>query len=179
MKYDSDYGQKGFIRTDTYAGPVEHHWNLVNSPTLRKGVSVELHDLQLKSDSPEKQKVLSPAGLLLTASVHGATSHCFDKLRILNDIRQLVRGSTGEIDTGWLSATAKRTGSCLCVVTALELTARTLKEPKSTELLQKLNLTNQPGIRKLLLNPSVVFRAHATIDSPRRSIFRQMLKRSR
>ena len=48
MKYDEGYGERGWRRPKSPGGLVEIHWNLVNSPTLRRMVSVELADLQVE-----------------------------------------------------------------------------------------------------------------------------------
>ncbi len=100
MKYEEGYGERGWrrpsARTGVASGLVEVHWNLVNSPTLRRVVSVEFADLQLetapgRSGGPR----MTAASLLLVAAVHGATSHGFDKLRMLYDVAQTVRGAPG------------------------------------------------------------------------------------
>ncbi len=88
MKYDTGYGEMGFVRDGHPGGTVEIHWNLVNSPTLRRGISVEYEDLQF--DSACK---LTPASLLLIAAVHGAASHGFDRLQLLCDVCQAARGA--------------------------------------------------------------------------------------
>ncbi len=174
MKYDTGYGEMGFVRDGHPGGTVEIHWNLVNSPTLRRGISVEYEDLQF--DSACK---LTPASLLLIAAVHGAASHGFDRLQLLCDVCQAARGAAGQIDIDWLSAAARRTGSCLAVTAALDLAGRTFTAPECGQVLEQLKLPRQSGIWKLMMTPAMVLRAHATLDSPRRSIFRQMLKRSR
>ena len=174
MKYDSGYGESCFVRRGQPGGVVEIHWNLVNSPTLRRGISVAYEDLQLDSDGR-----LTPASLLLIAAVHGAASHSFDRLQLLCDVCQAARGAAGQVDIDWLSAATRRTGSCLAVTAALDLAGRTFTAPECGQVLEQLKLPRQSGIWKLMMTPAMVLRAHATLDSPRRSIFRQMLKRSR
>ncbi|MHC4294099.1 MAG: nucleotidyltransferase domain-containing protein [Planctomycetota bacterium] len=179
MKYDAGYGERGFSRSSTPGAAVEIHWNLVNSPTLRKGISVSYNDLQFERRSSGEGGLdkLSASSLLLIAAVHAAVSHCFDRLQLLCDIRQAVRGAAGEIDTEWLSEAIGRTGSSLAMASALGLTGKILGEPRCRPLSEKLKLDRRSAAWKLLLTRGVVLRAHAGIDSFRRCLFRVMLKR--
>jgi len=178
MKYNTDYGEECFVRPGSADGAVEIHWNLVNSPSLRRGLSVELSDLQLtRPAAPQAGQIcLTPASLLLIAAVHGAASHSFDRLQPLCDVCQAARGAAGEIDTDWLTEAAGRTGSSLALTAGLGLAGRVLNEPACGRLLRRLDLPGAGGLWKVLLTPGVVLRAHALIDSPRRSLFRQLLK---
>ena len=50
MKYGSGYGERSWVRPDRHEGTVEIHWNLVNSPTIRRGVGVAWEDLAFESN---------------------------------------------------------------------------------------------------------------------------------
>jgi len=177
MKYDTGYGQQSFVRQDPAGGIVELHWNLVNSPSIRRGMSVEYDDLQfLPVQSSENVSSLpSPGSLLLIAAVHAAASHAFDRLLLLCDVCQMVREAAGSIDTDWLGEAVTRTGSRMALATALDLTGRLLREPRCAQLARKLRLP-RGMLWRALLTKGVILRAHATVDSFRRNLFREMLK---
>jgi len=179
MKYNSGYGQRGFVRRCRPGGAVEVHWNLVNSPSLRRGISVVYEDMQLTDVAAGGGRPApSAASLLLIAAVHAAAGHCFDRLQPLCDVCQAARGAAGQIDIDWLSAAARRTGATLALRASLDLAARMFAEP-ACKRLERLAAPDG-GLRlwRLLVTPPVVLRAHAWRDSFRRQWFRALLKRS-
>ena len=175
MKYADGYGERTFAPPQP-GGNVELHWNLVNSPTIRRGVSVRLEDLQLQDHSQAAwQRAATPASQLVIACVHAAASHSFDRLGPLWDIVQIVRASE-PLDDNYLRHAVRATGAGLAVATALDLAARTLNEPRCAELMARLGLRGRwPA--QLAITPGVVLRRHAWTDSFRRQIFRAMLKK--
>jgi hypothetical protein len=179
MKYNAGYGEESWRRPDRPGGTVELHWNLVNSPTLRRAVSVKLEDLALE-DVPAWAGRRRPtaAAVLLIAAVHGAASHAFDRLQILYDVAQAVRGAAGPLDEAWLAGAVRRTGATLSLSTALRLAETTLPEPRAGELGRRLGLPAASWMARLALTPAVVLRAHAARDGLRRQAFRELLKRS-
>jgi hypothetical protein len=202
MKYEEGYGEQGWRRKEPAGGLVEIHWNLVNSPTLRRVVSVTYEDLQIESaaergddrvpraacppvpaaeqltpaPAPPGQR-LTPASLLLVAAVHGATSHGFDQLRMLYDVAQIVRGAAGSVDEAWLSGAAAGTGAVLSLETALRLTGEVLPEPQCDAFLERLQLPAATWLSKATLTRGAVLRGHAAVDGLRRQAFREFLKR--
>lgn len=218
LKHPGDYGQESWWPRDTAGGNLELHWNLVNSPTVRRGVNVGYEDLLLEAATgpcatvvpPEhaaktaqpgaaRQQAMAtlvgapprpaarpraavlpvptPASCLLIAAVHGGTSHSFERLQLLCDVRQLARRAAGAIDVDWLAATARRTGAAGTLATALRLTARALNCAHSAELLAELDLP-EPPLWRWLLTPAVVT-GEALLTRGRRQWFRQLLKKSR
>ncbi len=173
MKYAEGYGERGYLAVGPAGGAVELHWNLVNSPSLRRGISVEYDDLHIASQA----QALSPASLLLIAAVHAAASHSFDRLQLLWDVCLAARGAAGKIDEDWLADAAKRTGASLAVAAALDLAARVLSEPQCNALANRLGLVRNFKPWRLLLTRGVILRGHAWRDSFRRCGFRVMLKR--
>ena len=171
MKYSSDYGQTGWLRKNQPGGKIEVHWNLVNSPKIRQGVSVTYEQLRLNGNGQ-----VTPASILLIASVHAATSHCFDRLGLLVDILQSVRGIAGEIDLDCLKDTVKRTGATRLMSVAFSLTEKIFKEPLCRKLRKRMGIPCM-FLENIILSPSMVMRGHCGIDSPRRKLFREMLKR--
>src|SRR5208337_3796356 len=103
MKHASEYGQRAWEPDGWPGGMVEIHWDLVNSPTLRKNISCSFYGVQFEKTSEPSQYSPSPAYLLLIASVHAATSHSYDRLLQLYDIRQICLGKAGRLDTACLS----------------------------------------------------------------------------
>ena len=170
MKYSSDYGQAGWLRKNQPGGKVEVHWNLVNSPTIRQGVSVTYEELQLNDNGQA-----SPASILLIASVHAATSHCFDRLGLLVDILQSIRGIAGEIDLDWLKNTVKQTGAVRSLSVSLSLVEKIFKEPLCGKLRKQMSIPYM-FLENMILSPAVVMRGHSRFDSPRRNLFRELLK---
>ena len=116
LKYiSSGYGQQVWAPDSLPGGKIEIHWDLVNSPAIRRNVSCSFHDLQFENSSEDSQPVPSPASLLLIASVHAATSHSYDRLLQLYDIRQICLGKAGRLDTAYLSETVNRSGCSTAV----------------------------------------------------------------
>ncbi len=217
LKHPGDYGQESWWPPDLAGGPVELHWNLVNSPTVRRGVNVGYEDLSFeaatdlcdtvsprgdasRTTAPRAGRqqavatvvavqsrpaarppvaalsVPTPASCLLIAAVHGGTSHSFERLQLLCDIRQLARRAAGAIDVGWLAQTARRTGAAGTLATALRLTARALNCVHSAELLIELGL-QEPPLWRWVLTPAVVT-GEAPLTRCRQQLFRQLLKKS-
>ena len=185
-KHTEDYGQDSWLRreSDRPGGTVEIHWNLVNSPTIRTGVSIQYNDLQLetglaggKGTSEGLTCRASPASLLLIAAVHGATSHQFDRLALLWDVCQAVRGAAGAIDEDWLAQAVRRTGSQRAMAMALHLGRAALAEPKCDRLRQRMRWPGPSLVDRVSLNRSVVIGRRAAFVRARRLTFRQRLKR--
>lgn len=172
LKYAGGYGQSSFTRPG--GGNLELHWNLVNSPTLRRAVSVELADLALRQvdDGPPEP---TPAAMLLIAAVHAATSHGFDRLVLLCDTAQIVRGAAGELDAQWLGEALSRCGAGAALATALRLTAACLKEPACLALARELRIGEHLAAR-LLMTPTTVLRSTGGWGSLLRQGYRQTLK---
>ena len=178
MKHAAGYGERAWRRPAHVGGTVEVHWNLVNSPSLRRAVSVAYEDLQLADDPAPTPPRVSPASLLLIAAVHGATSHGFDRLQILCDVAQAVRGAAGPLDEGYLAEAVPRTGAALAVAMALSLAEKLLGEPRCGQILSRLRLPCVPGLSRATVTPQVVLRARSRFDSIRRQALREMLKRT-
>lgn len=174
MKHAGGYGEQSYTRPGRAGSVVEIHWNLVNSPSLRRGVSVTFDDLQRRDDGS-----LTPASLLLIAAVHAAASHGFDRLQPLCDVCQACRLAAGEIDVDWLAGAVRRCGASRAMSAALGLAGDVLAEPLCHELIARLALPPRSPAMRLLITPGVVLRSHAWRDSFRRCLFRVMLKRAR
>jgi hypothetical protein len=181
LKYAGGYSERTREHPEMPGAMVEVHDNLVNSPTIRRGVSVRLEDLPFEH-GPDGRPRAAPAGLLIIAAVHGAASHGFEKVQHLCDIVQVVRGRAGPVDEKSLQECVAKTGAGLSLATALDLTARSLNEPACTQLLGRLELRWPRRMVRLLMTPAVVVRsqgAHRRGVTWRRRTLRQMLKSRR
>lgn len=178
MKYDGGYGQQAWFPVDRPGGSVEVHWNIVNSPVIQRKISISFQDLQLEKPSASNLPPCpSAASLLLIAATHAATSHSFDRLVLLYDIRQICLGRAGSLDETYLTEAARFTGAAACLWKALDLCGKLLKEDCCHELAARLKLEPSMPLR-MLVTPSMVLRDETPFARLRRKAFRQMLKRS-
>lgn len=171
LKHAGGYGETCWTRPDRPGVTVELHWNVVNSPAVQRGVSVEFADLQ-KAETGRP----SAASLLLIAAVHGATGHGFDRLQILCDVRQAVRGVAGAVDEDWLVDAARRTGGVLSLTVALDLCGRVFGEPVGESLARRLGRTLRTRLARVLLTRATALDVPLK-PSLRRQAFRELLKR--
>jgi len=178
MKYASGYSEQTWQHPAMPGGSVEIHDNLVNSPTIRRGVSVKFEDLPLERSAAGQLRP-TPAGLLVVAAVHGAASHSFDKLQHLCDIAQIVRGRAGAIDESSLRECLSKTGAGFSVALGLDLVARAFAETAAADLLARLEYRWPKRITRLLITPALIARSQGKRRrgvSWRRQTLRQMLK---
>ena len=173
QKYTEGYGQIAWQPIHKIMGTVEFHWNIVNSPTVRRGVSLTYEDLQFEHTDPQ---ILTSSAMLLVAAVHAATSHAFDRLMLLWDICQLCREMAGPLDVGYLSHIAKQTGTDKSLAIALYLGYKLLKVSACKCLAEELQLKSYP-IMRLIISPNLVLRQKDGFDALRRILFRELLKR--
>jgi hypothetical protein len=178
MKYDVGYGEEEWMHAEHPGCSFELHWNLVNSPTIRQGLSVIYEDLKPQSTGDTMGGELSPAALMLVAAVHAAGSHSFDKLQQLCDVAQLARGAAGEIDVNQLSEMTRATGASLALRAALQLAGQALGDQASWGLLSRLHLKRHTFASRFL-SPTTVLRGQERhlYSRLRRRLFRQALKR--
>lgn len=174
MKYQTGYGEESWRRPGQPGGAVEIHWNLVNSPSLRRALSVTYEDLQLEMHQNRSRP--SAASVLLIAAVHGVASHGLDRLQVIGDVVQAVRGTAGPLDEGWLAWIIPRTGTGRTLATALALAGKIYEEPAGTALMRRLGIQRLAWPGNWLLTQGVVLRTHAARDSFRRQLFRELLK---
>lgn len=176
MKYADGYGERRWIRPNRHEGAVEIHWNLVNSPTIRRGVTLSWEDLAFETDIQDGVTRPTAPARLLIAAVHAAASHGFDRLQPLYDICLASRRCEAPADMRWLCETAERIGARLPLAASLALCRRLFDEPACSRLQRAMGLARR-GAWSVLLTPGTVLRGHARLDSFKRQIFREMLKR--
>ncbi len=177
-KYARGYGERTWRLARGPGGAVEVHWNLVNSPSQRRAVSVRYGDLALAESRNEMGfTVASPASLLLVAAVHGALGHRFDRLQGLSDLCQAARGAAGEPDVAWLREACRRTGASAAMAAALHLGARALREPACSRLAERLGSAGPGRFCAMLVSPGVVVNSEGRLPKLRRQMLREALKR--
>ncbi len=179
---EGSYGQEAWSRPDDPGVVVEIHWDLVNVPSMRAGVSVVWEDFFApRSNSATHDATLSPAALLLIASVHGGAGHRFDRLGYLCDVLQCARGIAGPIDTQWLRLACGRTGAWLSVAASLRLAAQAFDCDQARGLAAELS--RAPGaVVAFPLSVRQVLRSQGSsraLTGIQRQFFRQRLKRPR
>lgn len=178
-KYRGDYGEESWVLEEPGTGAVELHWNLVNSPPLRRRCSVGFGDLALEpAGVAGALPRATPASLLLIAAVHAAMSHRFDRLQPLADVCQAARGAAGPVDVAWLAEAAARTGSALALATALRLAGELFHEAACADLSARLDsLSRAEGRGAWLLTPHTVLHSRSPGARARRQLYRELLKR--
>lgn len=181
MKYARGYSERTWQHPAMPGAMVEVHDNLVNSPTIRRGVSVRLEDVPTERAADGLLRA-TPAGLLIIAAVHAAASHSLDKVQHLCDLAQIVRGRAGPVDEAAVRECLEKTGAGFSVALALDLTARALHEKAAAELLARLKLRWPGRLARLLITPGLVAQSQGPsrrAGSWRRQMLRQLLKRRR
>jgi hypothetical protein len=173
MKYDDGYAQRTYRPRDGRGGGVELHWNLVNSPTIRRRISLALDDLEL-----DDAALPTPATRLLMTAVHAATSHGFDRLQLLCDVAQAVRAAGGAVDVSSLRRQLARCGGGLAMASSLRLAGAMLRERRCGELARELGL-REPLSARWLIRPVIVLRSGGGWGSLLRQGYREVLKRRR
>lgn len=176
-KYPGQYGEEIWLLDEPAAGAVELHWDLVNSPPLRRRCSVRYEDLQLEPQAAGLPRA-SPAALLLIAGVHAAMSHRFDRLQPLGDVCQAARGAAGPLDAVWLAEAAARTGAAFALASALGLAGALFREPACSALVEGtpcLAVAGRPGPG--ILPPRAVIHPRSLAARARRQVYRELLKR--
>lgn len=175
MKHATGYGEESWRHPARPGGMVEIHWNLVNSPSLRRTLSVAYESLHLEMHKGWPRP--SAAAVLLIAAVHGVAGHGVDRLQALCDVVQAVRGTAGALDETWLAQAVPHTGTDRALATALALAYKMYREPACLDLMRRLGIDRRAWPGNLLLSRGVILRVHAARDSFRRQLLREFLKR--
>jgi hypothetical protein len=172
-KHAAPYGEESFtLETAGVAVRVELHRNMVNSPSLRRAVTLAYDDLVTQDGCLENE------GRLLIAAVHGGTGHQFDRLKFLVDLLQLFRRSGGKFDATWLKERVRRTGTERVLSMACRLVQTMFGESSPQLLLAELALPLPSPLLRRLLSPGVLLAMEpGRTDRLRKMLFRHSLKR--
>jgi hypothetical protein len=179
-KYAGEYGESAWRLAAPPQIVVELHWNLVNSPSQRRVVSVAYDDLQLEPLDRNGLTCQQPtvASILLLSAIHAGIGHRFDRLQLLCDIGQVCRGVAGPIDVDWLRETIARTGGQRVLAIALHLAGNILQEPLCDTICDRLQRGRLGPSWRLLLGKSLVLRSTSPFNKLRRQVLREILKRA-
>ena len=175
-KHTETYGEQTFADPAEPTVAVELHWNLVNSPTVRRRVGVAFEDLCWESPAGGPARP-TPASMLLITAVHAATSHGFNRLTTLCDGRQVLLGRAGEVDLNQLQDLLDRTGAGLAVAALLRLIDRVYGLSAAGRMLEALTLPR--GVRRRArwcARPALL--GQSSTARLARSVLREILKRS-
>ncbi len=173
-KYNSDYGERTWDGSTRPLTRVELHWNMITCPSQRVTSSLAYDEIQW---APTRGGIqATPDSMLLIAAVHASISHRFDRLQHLCDIRQLCRGRAGALNAELLHDTAKRLGLRSALAVALQVTAKLLKEPACTQLLERLPRTSLSPVWRLLVSERSLLMPERRFSKLRRSVIREWLK---
>lgn len=156
---------------------VEIQGNLVHAPGLRAKLSLGFAELCPGGDPAEAAR---PSARLAIAGVHAASSHHFEKLRLVVDVLQAARHLQGAAEEAALDDLVRRSGTRLALVAALDLAARLYDDARCRELAQALSPARFRTAARLLITADVVMAMETgerALQSWRRSLFRALLKR--
>jgi hypothetical protein len=166
LKHARGYAEEKWERApDGPLGPllVELHWDLIGSPTLRRGRRCDLALLRTAAPAEEQ------AQHLLVAAVHGALGDGFTRLQPLAD---LARALAAPVDLAWLAERMRRGRLEKPLALALDLAQRCFVLRSADELRRRLGLRRPPyWVRRLLSVPLV-----ASPDPTRAGFRRQMVR---
>ncbi len=175
-KYAGGYSEEKWQHPRLGRSPVELHWNLVNSPKVRRVISLRYGDIAGHCVDGQ----FSPSALLVIAAVHGAAGHGFERLQTLIDVAQAARGAAGLIDINEALLLAERTGARLCLETALLTCAVVLRDVTCMDLVQSVGPSHAAKVLARLLGAGVIVESQGPYHhrhSWRRQLYREALVR--
>jgi len=170
LKHAEGYAEEKWQRPpDSALGPllVELHWDLIGSPTLRRGRRCDL--ALLRGATPDQEQ----AQHLLVAAVHGALGDGFTRLQPLAD---LARALSQPIDYGWLGERLRAGRLEKPLALALDLVHRCFAQPAALEARRRLSLPAPPFWVRRLLSVPLVTAGEVTRSGWRRQLVREWLK---
>jgi hypothetical protein len=156
---------------------VEVQTDLVHAASLRSSLALRYRDLvgEKGTDDPSR-----PAALLAVASIHGA-AHQFDRLLHVVDICQAARRLTEGGELGDFADMVARCGARFAAVAGLDLAGRLFDEPRCRAIAASLAPVRRRMVARSALSGAVLastMSRRRSLHSWRRSLFREMLKRS-
>jgi hypothetical protein len=152
--------------------------NLVHAVSLQPVMSLGFAELCPDGDPASADRA---SARLAIAGVHAASSHHFERLRLVVDVLQGARGLRGASEEQALEALVRRSGTRLAIVMALELAGRMFDEPRCQAIADGLRPVRFGTVAGWLIDANVVMAMETqqrALQSWRRSLFREFLKRS-
>jgi Uncharacterised nucleotidyltransferase len=176
----AEYGEQCWrLRLDEKIA-AELHWNLIRNPSLRRRASITFADLNRLAHvtSTGTQQVFTFASRMVIAAVHATFIHQFDRLLLLCDIREAGRNLAGDRDLAELREIMARTGTAAAVNIALGVTARLFGDQMIADLRQRLGRKTGGDMSIRLVSPEMVLYPPRPLNSFRRVLIREWLKRA-
>lgn len=173
LKHAEGYAETKWIADRGLEVLVELHWDMIGSPTLRRGRRL---DLALLGGPKEAD---TPGAFLLIAAVHTALGDGFTRLQPLVDLLLTVRGAAGPLDPSWLRPRIEQGRLGRPLALALAIAGRAFEEPRCTALSAALALPRPPRWLCRLLSDSLLVegrRGGGPLSSLRRQLVREWLK---
>lgn len=150
---------------------IDLHWNLVNSPAIQQGISLEYKDVA-------EDGRLDLESQLLIVIVHGSTHHQFDRLRLLVDLLQVLRAGGRTFYSGALADRLRETRTAAPLAAGSFLLKALFGYDGGLNLLQELRLPGPSLADRCLLTPSWVITENPSVIARWRSkLYRQLLKK--
>ena len=176
-KYAAEqYGQISYHAQGPEQWSLELHWNLINSPAQRQQCSLTWDDLDLEPATPGSVQRLSPASLLVLASVHACLGHRFDSLQQLCDLRQICRGVAGAVEPERLMHCCRRLRCETPLAWSLDLLVRVFRCEEARRLRAACQFSNAVVRPLRVLGRETVLEPHSAASRLRRSWARLRLK---
>jgi len=171
LKHAEGYAEEKWQRSaDDPLGPllVELHWDMIGSPTLRRGRRCDL--ALLRTGMPAEEL----AQHLLVAAVHAALGDGFTRLQPLADLARALAGSP---DLRWLGERARAGRLEKPLALALDLTGRCFDRREPAEAIAGAGLRRPPAWIRAMLRPADVAAAGGSGRSGgRRQAVREWMK---
>ena len=175
VKHGSGYAEDKWVRRHgDHLLPVELHWDLINSPSLRIGRHLAYDDVVAADGT------IDSTGNVLIACVHGALGHTFERLYHLVDIVQSARGFGGPVDPCELAMRAQRCGLDDVVAISLSVAGGLFNDQACLNLLERSRLPLPPRWALKLLDQPTLMKKRGSLDplvAWRRQLVRHWLKR--
>jgi len=184
----------GFAPDDIPGRDAEEHrefkWVLASGPGVHVEVQTDMiHSARARSRSSVDFDAICAAGdgdpsdataLLFVAAVHASLGHQFERLELVIDVLQAVRGAAGAIDGDRLSRVAAKSGTTRAVAAALAFSATMYRDQECAALARRL----MPGMIPMewrCVSPLVTMMAQSVSGRRvawRRKLFRRLANRS-
>ncbi|PWV99902.1 putative nucleotidyltransferase-like protein [Hoeflea marina] len=168
-----DYTERQWTRSHQHGGLllVEVHTDVVHAPELRARQTLT-YDLYADPAAGG----ITPAGRMVLAGLHGATSHLFGRLQYVVDGLMIARMG---VDADELRVRAERSGALLPVATMLRLAAELYGCGSSRGLLDALGPVAWARLERRLISAPMVMSAksvHRWRLLPQRYLYRRLLR---
>jgi len=176
-RHAGHYAEEKWAHPVLGTSPVELHWDLVNSPKLRRRVSLDFAQLERFGMAEGRP---TAGALLYIAAIHAAAGHGFDRLQQIFDMVQAARSAAGLIDRDALERLAAETGGGLALRSALVIAGRLTGDPTMRALAAAVVRDRRTRGLARIFGRSPILTAHNSQRSRhawRRQLYRELLVR--